>query len=212
MKKTLWIAAVASPVLALLGCAGMQGLSDADAAKKAQDVMRASFVTSGIASADRLNQDAVQKTCTTYAGKEVPAEVAQSLQKAQLDAIVLPAEPDTSKWLGNWREGEKIAQNGRGLTFSDKAGEANGGNCYACHQIAPQEISYGNIGPSLYQYGKLRGASAEIVRYTYQKIYNAQAFAACSNMPRFGHQKILSEQQIKDLVALLLDPQSPVNQ
>ena len=30
-------------------------------------------------------------------------------------------------------------------------------------------------------------------------------------MPRFGHQGILSEQQMKDITALLLDPESPVN-
>jgi sulfur-oxidizing protein SoxX len=30
-------------------------------------------------------------------------------------------------------------------------------------------------------------------------------------MPRFGHSQILSEQQVKDLVALLMDPDSPVN-
>ena len=30
-------------------------------------------------------------------------------------------------------------------------------------------------------------------------------------MPRFGHNGILTEQQMKDLIALLLDPHSPVN-
>ena len=31
-------------------------------------------------------------------------------------------------------------------------------------------------------------------------------------MPRFGHEKLLSEKQMQDLMALLLDPKSPVNQ
>jgi sulfur-oxidizing protein SoxX len=31
-------------------------------------------------------------------------------------------------------------------------------------------------------------------------------------MPRFGQNGILTEQQIKDVVALLMDPKSPVNQ
>jgi sulfur-oxidizing protein SoxX len=31
-------------------------------------------------------------------------------------------------------------------------------------------------------------------------------------MPRFGHRGILDEQQLKDLMALLFDPASPVNQ
>ena len=30
-------------------------------------------------------------------------------------------------------------------------------------------------------------------------------------MPRFGHQGILTEEQLKHVVALLLDPESPVN-
>jgi sulfur-oxidizing protein SoxX len=77
--------------------------------------------------------------------------------------------------------------------------------------MTPQEISYGNIGPSLLGYGKLRGNSAAIQKYTYGKIYNAQAYSACSNMPRFGHNGILGEKQIKDVTALLLDPDSPVN-
>jgi sulfur oxidation c-type cytochrome SoxX len=79
-------------------------------------------------------------------------------------------------------------------------------------QIAPQELSYGTIGPSLYRFGKLRGFTDETRRYAWAKIYNADAFAACSNMPRFGHHHILTEQQIRDVVALLVDPASPVNQ
>jgi sulfur-oxidizing protein SoxX len=31
-------------------------------------------------------------------------------------------------------------------------------------------------------------------------------------MPRFGHKGMLSEKQLKDIMALLLDPKSPVNQ
>ena len=45
----------------------------------------------------------------------------------------------------------------------------------------------------------------------FTKIYNSQAVFACSNMPRFGANKVLTEQQIKDLVAFLFDPESPVN-
>jgi sulfur-oxidizing protein SoxX len=86
-----------------------------------------------------------------------------------------------------------------------------GGNCYACHQLTPQEVSFGTIGPSLYGFAKLRGFNDETRKYAYGKIWNADAYSACSNMPRFGHSQILSEQQVKDLVALLTDPDSPVN-
>ena len=87
-----------------------------------------------------------------------------------------------------------------------------GANCYACHQLAPQELSYGTIGPSLYRFGKTRGFTDDTRRYVWGKVYNAQAFAACSNMPRFGFHGILTEQQMRDVVALLTDPASPVNQ
>ncbi|HET7400251.1 MAG TPA: sulfur oxidation c-type cytochrome SoxX, partial [Usitatibacter sp.] len=74
------------------------------------------------------------------------------------------------------------------------------------------EIAFGTIGPSLYNFGKKRGFTPENRKYAYAKVYNPEAFAACSNMPRFGHNGILSEEQIKDVVALLMDPGSPVNQ
>ena len=48
--------------------------------------------------------------------------------------------------------------------------------------------------------------------YTWNKIWNSRASNACSNMPRFGHNGILTEQQIKHVMALLLDPKSAVNQ
>ena len=82
-----------------------------------------------------------------------------------------------------------------------------------------KEISFGTIGPSLYNYGKLRGVtdasspnSKPVVEYTWGKIWNSKAYNACSNMPRAGHAGTLSEQQVRDLMALLLDPKSPVNQ
>ena len=116
-------------------------------------------------------------------------------------------------------EGEKIAQNGRGMTWTDPAGSANGGSCYNCHQIGKAELSFGSIGPSLYNYGKIRGvadpasaAAKPIVEYTWGKLWNAKAYNACSGMPRFGHAGILTEKQMRDVMALLLDPKSPVNQ
>ncbi len=81
--------------------------------------------------------------------------------------------------LGDWRQGERIAQNGRGLQFSDAAGAVAGGNCYACHQLSKAEVAFGNIGPSLYQYGKLRGIGEATVKYTWAKVSNPHAFNAC---------------------------------
>ncbi len=165
------------------------------------------FQARGIAGTERLQEDSVQVTCNQL-GNAASRIVVQALEQAQRAAITFPSD---GKLLGDWKNGEKIAQNGRGMTWSDKADAENGGNCYNCHQLSKAETSFGTIGPSLNQYGALRGNSPEIQKYTYSKIFNAKAYNLCSTMPRFGHVGALSEKQIKDLVALLLDPESPVN-
>lgn len=171
----------------------------------------ASFKENGIAKLDRLERDDTQKFCSEPAalsGKGDPKK-REAIEKANMATI---KQPSDGKYLGDWKEGEKIAQSGRGATWTDKAGTPNGGGCYNCHQINKKEISHGNIGPSLWNYGKVRGNSEAVVQYTWGKIYNSKAYNACSNMPRMGHYKLLTEQQMRDVMALLLDPESPVNQ
>ena len=172
-----------------------------------REMMRG-FNPRGQAGLSRLVQDEAQQFCSDTAWERNKARIA-AIEKQQLAAVKFPAD---GKLTGNWKEGERVAQSGVGKQFSDNPNQPSGGNCYACHQLSAQEVSYGTIGPSLRNFGKLRGTSEAIQRYTYAKIYNARAYSACSNMPRFGHSDILTEQQIKDVVALLLDPQSPVNQ
>ena len=174
---------------------------------QAEIVMKASFKDRGQAKVDRLNQDETQRLCSQYPEKR-PKEISKMIEGINMKLMKYPAD---GKLLGDWAEGEKIAQSGVGKQFSDDPTKPAGGNCYACHQLAKEEISFGNIGPSLYNYGKLRGNTDAIQKYTFGKIYNAEAYAACSNMPRFGHNGILTEEQIKHVTALLLDPDSPVN-
>ncbi len=126
----------------------------------------------------------------------------------ELAKVVYPAD---GKFLGDWKSGAKIANNGRGGQFSDKPGTVAGGNCFACHQLDPKEVSFGTLGPSLAAYGRERKYDAAAIKYAYTKIYNSQAVVPCSNMPRFGTNKVLTEQQIKDVLAYLFDPESPVN-
>jgi sulfur-oxidizing protein SoxX len=152
-------------------------------------------------------QDAVQRVCTDTHDKP-PAELAKTLEADQMKTIVFPG----GSLVGDWQRGERIAQGGRGLTWSDKPGAANEGSCYNCHQLSPQEASFGTIGPSLRNFGKLRGSGPDMQKYVYGKIYNAKAYNLCSQMPRLGYSGTLTEEQIKDLVGLLLDPASPVNQ
>lgn len=201
-------ALVATSAAAIAGCAQMTS-GTGNAAADALALMKASFVSQGPVSVEAvLNPDDAMKNCSR-AEPAVSDAVAKQIEESESKSIKPPAD---GKYLGDWMRGESVAQSGVGLQFSDKVGAASGGNCYACHQISPKEISYGNIGPSLLHYGKLRGTSEPIVRYTWGKIYDAAAYNACSLMPRFGHNGVLTEQQMKDLVALLLDPASPVNQ
>ena len=169
--------------------------------------MKRDFHAKGIAGMERLNEDGLQALCNS-SHNVPPKPIAERLQQDQFEAIKYPAD---GTFLGDWKSGERIAQDGRGMTWNDGGAGANGGSCYNCHQIGPNETSFGNIGNSLRQFGKTRGYSPQMQKYVYGKIYNAKAFNLCSNMPRFGHSGTLSEQQIKDLVALLLDPNSPVN-
>jgi sulfur-oxidizing protein SoxX len=180
------------------------GSSDAEVA----EVMKSSFKARGQATLDRLEQTDLQRECSKYQGRPLPKEVAERIEKTALASVKYPAD---GKFLGDWKRGERIAQSGRGFQYNDPPGSTAGGNCYACHQLASHEVSYGNIGPSLHNYGKLRGYSPEVVKYTWARLWNPHSFKACNQMPRFGAAGILTEEQLKDVMALLLDPDSPVN-
>ena len=181
------------------------------AASPFDKMMSNSFEAKGIAGLDRLKQDPAQKFCSDPANLNGGGDP-KLREKIQSENMASIKPPSDGKYIGDWKSGEKIAQNGRGETWTDKPGATNGGSCYNCHQIDKKEISYGNIGPSLWNYGKMRGYSKEVVEYTWNRINNAKAYNVCSNMPRFGHFKLLTEKQIQDVMALLLDPNSPVNQ
>ena len=170
-------------------------------------VLRRDFHERGQAKMDRVNLDDVQRVCNLHA-ENPPESLAKPLEEAQMKAIKFP----NGSLMGDWKNGERIAQSGRGSMWNDKPGVQQGGSCYNCHQLSPKVEAYGTLGPSLAGFGKIRGNRPEIQQYVYGKIYNAKAYSVCSQMPRFGHAGTLNEQQIKDLVALLLDPKSPVNQ
>ncbi len=210
-RRTVVTTACVLSATLLAGCSSLPSAAEALAA------IKGSFSERGIAKLDRLDQTEIQKVCSesNATGQAVPAAIRERMQKALYDKIPYPAD---GKYIGDWKEGEKVAQNGRGMQFSDVAGVANGANCYACHQISPSEISYGNQGPSLLKYGSIRGVkdpaskdSEAMVKYTWARIWNTHSVNLCSNMPRFGDAGILTATQVKHVMALLLDPQSPVN-
>ncbi len=155
----------------------------------------------------RVDQDDTQRLCSETRNNPSKADY-EKIRVRELATIVFPADGVV---LGNWKDGEAVAQTGTGGQFSDKADGPRGGNCYACHQMSPKELSYGTLGPSLIEYGKIRKYAAADAKAAYVKIFNAQSVLPCSNMPRFGFHKFLSEQQLKDVTAFLFDPESPVN-
>jgi sulfur-oxidizing protein SoxX len=187
-------------------------LADDASQRAAEEVVRKSFSTATLDEwATRMQQDEVQALCSRYRNAP-PPEIAEKILSTQQRTFRYPAD---GKLMGDWREGERLASIGTGGHIGriqpDPPDRKKGGNCYACHLMAPKEVAAGTIGPRLTGFGKLRGSSPEVVKYTYEKIYNAQAFVPCSMMPRFGLHGWLTPKEIADSVAFLLDPDSPVN-
>ncbi len=155
----------------------------------------------------RIKPDETLAVCNTTRNNPSSAE-SDAILKRESARVSYPAD---GKFLGDWKKGYQVANNGRGGQFSDPPNTISGGNCFACHQLDPKEVSYGTLGPSLAAYGKDRKYDPETIKDAYTKIYNSMAVVPCSNMPRFGVNKVLDEQQIKDVMAYLFDPESPVN-
>jgi len=181
-------------------------------AKDAEQVFRSSFRDDNPKYwMSRLEQDETMKTCGQYRDNP-PRKIGEKLEKLNAATIRYPVD---GKLIGDWKEGEKLAAVGTGghigFIQPDPPGRVRSGNCYACHELAKKEVAYGTIGPSLHHFGKLRGNSDDIVKYAYDKIYNSNAFSACTNMPRFGLHNWLTPEQITHIVAFLIDPESPVN-
>jgi sulfur-oxidizing protein SoxX len=205
MKTTLKIAALILAT-ALPFSASAQTAAKADPAT-VDAYLKATFGKAPPEWQARIEPDETLKLCNQYRNN-LPAGEADKIVAGERAKVVYPAD---GKLLGNWKEGAKIANNGRGGQFSDEEGTVAGGNCYACHQMEKQELSYGTLGPSLTAYGRNRSYAPDAVKNAFTKIYDSQALQACSNMPRFGANKVLTEKQITDLVAFLFDPESPVN-
>lgn len=175
---------------------------------KIEALLKSAFNQAPAEWADRIKGDETLQICS--ATRNSPsAEQAKRIEQLAKAAIKYPED---GKLLGDWQKGERIAQSGYGMRFTDyPPANPTGGNCYACHQITKAEVSYGTIGPSLLEYGKIRKFSEAETKAAYEKIYNSHAVFPCSLMPRFGSNGVLTIEQIKDITALLMSPDSPVN-
>lgn len=201
--RVFWLVAVLGGVGA--GCAS---LGEDPYRQRAEAALMAGFAGGDPKLLARVErQDEVQRLCSEHRDAP-PAAIAASIRSGQRASMRYPA---SGRLMGDWREGKKIAEDAGGLRYGDPAGKPAGGNCYACHRLEARELAYGTLGPSLLGYGKKRGGREAAARETYERLFNPQAFTACSAMPRFGHNGVLTPEQIAHLVALLLDPASPVN-
>jgi sulfur-oxidizing protein SoxX len=156
-------------------------------------------------------QDRSQQICSKIGGAKLTQHEAAEVAGLARASIKYPA---SGKLVGDWRAGAKLAYSGTGqriLGGKLEKAKVNGALCSNCHVLDPKEFNVGNIGPSLTGYGAQRGNSEAIAKLTYERIYNAWAYAPCSNMPRLGSSGHLTPEQITDVVAYLIDPQSPVN-
>jgi sulfur-oxidizing protein SoxX len=194
-------------VLLLVGVAG-SCLAESPALDRAA-ATRAAFEAKKRATMERLAQHETQRRYTAAAGAVPAPDVVQRILDINRAGVKLPAG---GSHLGDWQRGEKIAQTGSGLQFNDDPAVPTEGNCYACHELSGTELAFGTIGPSLRHYGKQRGSAPAMLEYHWGKLYSSNATTACSLMPRFGHQRILSETQLRDLMSLLFNPASPVSQ
>lgn len=166
--------------------------------------------TFGKASAEwqaRIKPDETLAICNATRNNPSSTQ-SDEILKREMARVTYPAD---GKFLGDWKKGYQVANNGRGGQFSDPPGTVSGGNCFACHQLDPKEVSYGTLGPSLSAYGKDRKYDPESIKDAYTKVYDSMAVVPCSNMPRFGVNHVLTVEQIKDVMAYLFDPESPVN-
>lgn len=211
MKKINLIptALTVAAVTILSACAGPD--QSKDIATLADQAFKESFQPGPGQDLSRLEQDATQLDCS--ATRANPSEdMGKVITAREAKNMAYPAD---GKLMGDWKAGAKIFDDGFGYRIGSfipsNPKVARGGNCYACHQGEAKEAAFGNMGPTLLHYGKLRGQSDPIVKYTYEKIYNAKAYSACSAMPRLGHNKILSPKQVADLTAYLISPDSPIN-
>ena len=202
-----WTALAAAATIAA-GCASHL---DPEATRQLGEKMVSTGFASPPALLKRLEQDRSQRICSKIGNAKISQEEAAEVVKLARASMKYPV---SGKLVGDWKIGSKLAHDGAGdriVRGQLEKRKENGGLCQNCHGLEPGEINVGNVGPSLTGYGVQRGNSEAVAKLTYERIYNAWAYSACSNMPRLGATGHLTPEQITHLVAYLLDPQSPIN-
>lgn len=207
LASNSFVAAAAAAAVLITAAADAQRAPGADPAA-VEKAIKSSWVTATPDWQARLVQDETQKACSEHRNAP-PRAVAEAIIAREKAAIRYPADGNL---MGDWKKGATLAQSGYGGRFTDYPPRGvNGGNCYACHQLAKAELSFGTLGPSLAEYGKDRKFAPAEIKAVYDRIYNPHATIPCANMPRLGASGFLTIEQIRDLTAYVMSPESPVN-
>jgi sulfur-oxidizing protein SoxX len=200
------------PCIALGLAASCATFPDAlNAALSAEEMIEAAYAGAPDVLVKRAVQDADQKLCSRPASEKLSSEEAERVTSSAKASMRYPS---SGKLAGDWKAGEQLVSNAAGMRIRDGRIEQvneNGALCVNCHALDPKDLNVGNLGPALTGYGAQHGNSDAVIKYTYEKIYNAWAYYPCSNMPRLGHNGYLTPEQIAHVVAYLVDLQSPVN-
>lgn len=164
--------------------------------------------------AERMKQDKIQEACSQLKGEEPDPATIKKVKKIAEKSVEYP---EGGIELGDWKKGQKLAENAYGWRVAHKVDDHDkrdpGGLCMNCHVLeSDKKIRSGSIGTSLVGYGDKRGRDDQTLRYTYRQIYNPHTNFPCAHMPRFGANGLLTKEQISHVMAYLLDPESPVNQ
>jgi sulfur-oxidizing protein SoxX len=196
--------------LAVAGCAAMMG------PERSGEIREGARRDEGLVQGARARRSSTASTrtkCSACAASIPATRSCQGNRREDREGAARGDQVSGGQPPGDWKEGEKIAQSGVGKQFSDdptrpawcellRLPPAFEGRASRSERSARASTTSGSF----------RGFTPDKEKYAYGKVYNSEAYSACSSMPRFGHAGILTEQQIKDVVALLMDPKSPVNQ
>ena len=203
------LAAAGAAIVLILGCATTP--DPEEVRRLGESMVQAAYPGMPPALTARAQQDEAQKVCSRPADEKLTAEEASRVIEAGRASLKYPQD---GKLTGDWKIGERLVADGTGERIREGKVETvkqHGALCINCHMLDSREVNSGNLGPALTGYGATRGNSEAVVKYTYEKIYNAWVYYPCSNMPRLGASGFLSPEQIAHVVAYLVDPASPVN-
>ena len=160
--------------------------------------------------AGAARQDETQKVVQPSTATRRPRRVADAIIDAREGHHRLSRRRQAD---GRLEEGRALAQSGYGGRFTDYPPRAaNGGNCYACHQLDAQGAELRHAGPEPARVRQdpqvRRGRGQGRLRADLQSARRHAVLATCRAS---GASKFLTIEQIKDLVAYVMSPESPVN-